>query len=452
MASKKPKPSLGTPFPAKIANKLKRQDLFARHEQAKGSARRDARLRRRREEDRNPRLRELRQKRNVPATIDRKRTWDDAGGADEDGLGVSVDVERLKRRKVEEAGPLPQETGGSEGGKSAPLRTDRIEELLSQDPGDAAQDPDGHSDEEEEHSEADGEDDGDIDSMIESSASSEEEDSDYEDEPSPSTTRATSPPQSITSTHVSLVPEALAAKFLSLFPTEPPPPPKVLVTTSQHATLHHEARLLTTLFPNSVYVPRSAHRYAHAYSVREIAAFAARRQYTALVVLIEDQKRPHGLDVVHLPRGPTFHFGISNWIEGRKLPGHGRPTNHHPELICNNFRTPLGLLTAHLFRSLFPARPELRGRQVVTLHNQRDYIFVRRHRYIFREKRETEKVLQGADGKGMRGVEGLRAGLQELGPRFTLKLRRVDRGIQRASGQEWEWKGKTDRVRTKFQL
>jgi ribosome production factor 1 len=52
----------------------------------------------------------------------------------------------------------------------------------------------------------------------------------------------------------------------------------------------------------------------------------------------------------------------------------------------------------------------------------------------------------------MKGVEDIKAGLQELGPRFTLKLRRVDKGIQRASGQEWEWKGKTDRVRTKFQL
>jgi ribosome production factor 1 len=52
----------------------------------------------------------------------------------------------------------------------------------------------------------------------------------------------------------------------------------------------------------------------------------------------------------------------------------------------------------------------------------------------------------------MKGVEDIKAGLQELGPRFTLKLRRVDKGIQRSSGQEWEWKGKTDRVRTKFQL
>ena len=71
---------------------------------------------------------------------------------------------------------------------------------------------------------------------------------------------------------------------------------------------------------------------------------------------------------------------------------------------------------------------------------------------MFRDRRETEKKVVGADGKEMKGVEEVRAGLQELGPRMTLKLRRIDKGIQRSSGQEWEWKGKTDRVRTKFQL
>lgn len=65
---------------------------------------------------------------------------------------------------------------------------------------------------------------------------------------------------------------------------------------------------------------------------------------------------------------------------------------------------------------LWPPRPELAGRQVVTLHNQRDYIFFRRHRYVFREARPTEKNVVGADGKEMEGVKGIRAGLQEIGP------------------------------------
>jgi len=101
---------------------------------------------------------------------------------------------------------------------------------------------------------------------------------------------------------------------------------------------------------------------------------------------------------------------------------------------------------------MFPPQPELAGRQVVTLHNQRDYIFLRRHRYVFREKRPTEKSVVGTDGKVVKGVEDIRAGLQELGPRFTLKLRRIDRGIQRTSGQEWEWKAGMEKVRTRFQM
>jgi ribosome production factor 1 len=125
---------------------------------------------------------------------------------------------------------------------------------------------------------------------------------------------------------------------------------------------------------------------------------------------------------------------------------------HYPELILNNFKTPLGILTAHLFKNLFPLQPELEGRQVLTLHNQRDYIFVRRHRYVFRDKRETEKPILGNDGKPIKGVEDVKVGMQEIGPRFTLKLRRVDRGIQYKSGQEWQWKGRMEKNRTRFNM
>jgi ribosome production factor 1 len=87
-----------------------------------------------------------------------------------------------------------------------------------------------------------------------------------------------------------------------------------------------------------------------------------------------------------------------------------------PELLLNGFKTPLGILAAKSMNTLFPPKPELAGRQVLTLHNQRDYIFFRRHRYMFREARSTEKNVQGADGKDMEGVKGIRAGLQEIGP------------------------------------
>ncbi|KAI9850917.1 MAG: hypothetical protein M1838_004802 [Thelocarpon superellum] len=421
--SKKRKPSSKASLSFKTANKDKRQALHIKQKKERDILKRDERFRRRREEDKDPRLRSERQRRNVPATLDRKRVWDEMSDAADDGLGRSVDVERLKRSR-----PEPEANDGA-------------------DAADAADAAVGVPDEE-------------ADSMLDSDSESESSRDDEssgearlsQTDPWP---RASSPAGSTISAKLELTPEALAAKFPSLFSQDPMPIPKILVTTSLNSTLHQEAHLLTTLLPHSVYIPRSAHRYGHKFSVREISSFAANRAYTALVILKEDQKKVTGLSVVHLPRGPTFHFSISNWVEGKKLPGHGNPTNHWPELILNNFRTPLGLLTAHLFRSLFPPQPELQGRQVVTLHNQRDYIFVRRHRYVFRDKRPTEKSVIGSDGKEVKGAEEIRAGLQELGPRFTMKLRRIDKGIGRAgsNGQvEWEWRGGMEKQRTKFQL
>lgn len=414
MASKKLKLSSKAHLPFRTANKEKRQGLHIKRKKAQDSIRRDERFRRRREEDKDPSLREARLKANVPLTLERKRVWDEVDRDTSDGVGLSVDVERLKRQRLEE-------------------EKDALEEDEQQ-----------ILDSEEER-----------DSMIDSASEDEIEEPTLPQKSlrrKTATERATSPVQSTTSTGLNFTPEALAAKFPNIFSKDPPPIPKILITTSLNSTLHNEGQLLTTLFPHSVYIPRSSHRYGNKFSVREIASFASNRNYTAVLVLKEDLKKPTGLTIVHLPSGPTCHYSISNWIEGRRLPGHGKPTSHIPELILNNFRTPLGLLVAKSFQTMFPPQPELQGRQVVTLHNQRDYIFLRRHRYVFREKRETEKNVVGPDGKEVEGAQGIRAGLQELGPRFTLKLRRVDKGIQRASGQEWEWKVRMEKERTKFQL
>jgi ribosome production factor 1 len=411
----------------KTGNKLRRKMNHVKRKRAKDAARREERYAFKKEEAKNPKLKEERLKRNIPLTLERKRIWNEADNdTEETGLGLSVDVERIKRAKKEEEDELNRPFEEGEDDSEAP--------------------------------ESDNES---VDSMLASDDEGEEEEKDGEEKEShgrkktslpTATERATEPTQSTRSTNLSLAPEALAAKFPTLFTSGPPPTPKILITTAINSNLHNEAEILTDLFPNSVYIRRTAHRYSHKFSIREISKFATNRNFTTVVVLQEDQKKPSGLTMVHLPVGPTFHFTISNWVEGKRLPGHGRATEHWPELILNNFRTPLGLLTAHLFRNLFPPQPEFEGRQVVTLHNQRDYIFVRRHRYVFREKRETEKAVVGADGKEMEGAEGIRTGLQELGPRFTLKLRRVDKGIQRASGQEWEWKGGMEKQRTLFQL
>jgi hypothetical protein len=82
--------------------------------------------------------------------------------------------------------------------------------------------------------------------------------------------------------------------------------------------------------------------------------------------------------------------------------------------------------------------PQFEGRQVVTFHNQRDFIFVRHHRYIYRK--ENDKT---------------RAKLQELGPRFTLKLKWLQEGTFNTEFGEYEWISKRKQMETsrrKFNL
>lgn len=229
-----------------------------------------------------------------PVTIDRKRVWDDV---DDDGLGASVNMEQfLKRRR------LAQEEAAEElqAAKAAGIE-------LGVNDDDDEQDKDSMlgSDDEGEGSDS------------EAAAQARAKRAIRDDSMAPSTA----------STNIDLTPESLVAKFPTLFSDDAPVEPKVLITTSLNSTLHAEAHALCSLFPNSSYIPRSAHRYAYKYSVREICAFSANRGYTTVMIIREDQKKPIGVDVVHLPVGPTFHFSISNWLDIKKLPGHGNPTN-----------------------------------------------------------------------------------------------------------------------------
>ena len=100
-----------------------------------------------------------------------------------------------------------------------------------------------------------------------------------------------------------------------------------------------------------------------------------------------------------------------------------------------NFTTKIGYRASRLLNSLFPQKPDLEGRRVVTFHNQRDYIFFRHHRYIFSE-----------DYKNVH--------LQEIGPRFTLRLLSIQKGTfdNEFGEHEWVYTNKMGVRRRKFNL
>ena len=203
--------------------------------------------------------------------------------------------------------------------------------------------------------------------------------------------------------------------------------PKILLTTSEYAKkpAYEFADMLMDFLPNTTFIKRKPE-----YSMKDMAKYCSEKDFTDLIVINEDKKKVTGITFIHLPEGPTFYFSITNITDTKQIHGHGRATDHIPELILNNFNSRIGNTVGRLFQSLFPKRPEIQGRQVITLHNQRDYIFFRRHRYVFRNEE--------------------RVGLQELGPQFTLKLRRIQKGIRGET--VWEHRPDMERDKRKFYL
>lgn len=220
MPSINPKSAL----PYKSANKDRRRDFHIKQKKARDQLQREKRFARKKLEDKNPELRDLRLAANKPITIESKRKWDDAGEEGDNILGLSVDLNALaKKRRLEELRDLD----------------DAAEENAEDEDNESADEVQGSpaADMEKEGDEADSEEDADADSML--GDSDEEEESVFKKPTIPMRPRAGSIAASVASTsaRTDLTPEAIAAKFPALF-AEQSDNPKVLITTSLNSTLH----------------------------------------------------------------------------------------------------------------------------------------------------------------------------------------------------------------------
>lgn len=206
--------------------------------------------------------------------------------------------------------------------------------------------------------------------------------------------------------------------------------PKIIITSCYKPTkqMYEFIRDLLYVFPNSFYYKRLN------FTIQQICDAAKKRGYTDLLIINEDRKKFNALTHVHLPNGPTAYYKLSNVVLCKDIEGHGQPTSHKPEVILNNFNTRLGHRVGRMLGSLFHQAPQFVGRRVVTFHNQRDFIFFRHHRYIFESKEKAR--------------------LQQLGPKFTLKLRWLQHGVFDSQQGEMEWihKKEMDTSRRRFFL
>eukprot|EP00088_Acartia_fossae_P035574 TRINITY_DN3667_c0_g1_i1.p1 TRINITY_DN3667_c0_g1~~TRINITY_DN3667_c0_g1_i1.p1 ORF type:complete len:330 (+),score=55.34 TRINITY_DN3667_c0_g1_i1:42-1031(+) len=192
--------------------------------------------------------------------------------------------------------------------------------------------------------------------------------------------------------------------------------PKILITSSDNP----HSKTIAFIKELSRIVPNSEPKWRKRSSVKKMVRDCIQKEYTDIVIVNEDNRRPNGLVISHLPNGPTAHFRLSNVkVSTDMRKDFHKITAHRPEVILNNFTTRLGQGVARMMASLFHYDPQFEGKRVVTFHNQRDYIFFRHHKYNIKT---TEKVR-----------------LHELGPRFTLKLRSLQQGTFDSKQGDYEW-------------
>jgi len=161
-------------------------------------------------------------------------------------------------------------------------------------------------------------------------------------------------------------------------------------------------------------------------TVKQMIDKAKAENFTDVMVINEDHQTPNAMILCHLPNGPTVMFKLTSIILQKDILNHARVSDHEPEIILNNFTTRLGHTVARMFTSILPQRPDFHGRRVITFHNQRDFIFFRQHRYVFESEKEAR--------------------LQEMGPRFTLKMRYLQHGTLDSPVPEYEWIQKAEMI------
>ncbi|KAK1864878.1 hypothetical protein I4F81_007414 [Pyropia yezoensis] len=163
--------------------------------------------------------------------------------------------------------------------------------------------------------------------------------------------------------------------------------PLVVVTTGMGAgkvASHAFAASLLGVVPNSEFLERRA--LTPAAVMRHAASVGA----SDVLLIREDHKKLTSLTHVHLPAGPTAVWRLTSVVPPREIRGHGAALPDRPEVLLNNFSTALGHRVGRMLGALFGGGVGVSGRarQAVTWHNQRDFVFFRFHRYIFKEEGE----------------------------------------------------------------
>jgi len=191
--------------------------------------------------------------------------------------------------------------------------------------------------------------------------------------------------------------------------------PKVMITTSRDPSsrLKMFVKELRLIIPNSQRMNRGN------YEMKQLINACRANDVTDFIVVHEHRGVPDTLVVCHLPYGPTAYFNMTDVIMRHDIPEIGTMSEQYPHLIFHNFQTRLGERVSKILKCLYPV-PKEDSKRVITFANHDDYISFRHHTY---------KKVNGKD------IE-----LEEVGPRFQLKLFEIKLGtLDIADAADTEW-------------
>uniref|UniRef100_A0A7S1FDJ4 Brix domain-containing protein n=1 Tax=Noctiluca scintillans TaxID=2966 RepID=A0A7S1FDJ4_NOCSC len=201
--------------------------------------------------------------------------------------------------------------------------------------------------------------------------------------------------------------------------------PRVLITTSRDpsARLGQFVKELRILFPGAQRVNRGS------FVVKDLMELARSHEMTDAIIIHEHRGEPDGLIVSHLPFGPTAYFGLSNVVLRHDLSKKPPPMSEaNPHLIFHGFTAKVGKRVQTILKALFPPAKVL-GDRVMTFGNCHDIIHFRHH---------TFKRPAGPGGEGHK-PKAQDVELAECGPRFTLRLYRIELGTIDMKDVQVEW-------------
>merc|ERR1712183_961229 len=178
--------------------------------------------------------------------------------------------------------------------------------------------------------------------------------------------------------------------------------PNILITTSHNpsSSLKQFIKEFSLLLPNATRINRGNA------NLNSLIKSSRDNGVTDFIVLTEVRGKPTGLEICHLPYGPTAYFNISDVIMRSEIPGVRNMSEAYPNLIFHNFGThhvPQRIKT--ILQALFPV------------------------------PKEGSKRVMGFAKPDHKTVD-----LEEAGPRFTLKPYKIFRGtLDEESTAEKEW-------------